>query len=46
MGRVGEVVDRVVLHHIAEASVKRFIDGIIAATSERIARLAVERPER
>jgi hypothetical protein len=42
LGGVGEAVDRVLLHRLAEATVKRFVDAVIAAVSDWIVRKAVE----
>lgn len=42
LGGVGEALDRVVLHRLAEATVKRFVDGVITAVSDRIVQEAAE----
>ena len=36
LGKVGEAIDRVLLHHLAEASVKRFVDALIADIIDRV----------
>ena len=46
LGPVGEVLDRVLLHRLAEASVKHFVDGVIAAVSDRLVQTAVQAPGR
>jgi hypothetical protein len=46
LGPVGEAFDRVLLHRLAEASVKRFVDGVIAAVSDRLVQMAVQAPGR
>lgn len=42
LGGVGEALDRVLLHRLAEATVKRFVDALVAAVGDRIVRDAVE----
>lgn len=46
LGPVGETLDRVLLHRIAEATVKRFVDAVIAAVSDRLDQATVERTGR
>lgn len=46
LGPVGEALDRVLLHRLAEASVKRFIDGVIAAVADRLVQSALQAPGR
>lgn len=41
LGRVGEVIDKVLLHHLAEASVKRFVDALIAEVRDRVVETTV-----
>lgn len=43
LGRMGEALDRVLLHRIAESSVKRFVDHIAAATTEEVLHEAADR---
>lgn len=42
LGMVGETIDRVLLHHLAEASVKRFVDALIADVSDRVVEASVD----
>lgn len=42
LGPVGEALDRVLLHRLAEATVKRFVDAVIAAVSDRLVQTTVE----
>jgi hypothetical protein len=44
LGRVGQALDRVLLHRLAEATVKRFVDALLAAVTDTILREAVEAP--
>lgn len=37
LGRIGEMLDRALLHRVAELSVKRFVDRVAAAIVERMA---------
>ena len=46
LGLVGEALDRILLHRLAEASVKHFVDGAIAAVCDRLVRAAVQAPGR
>lgn len=46
LGGVGEALDRVLLHRIAEATVKRFVDALITAAGDRIVQAAVQAPGR
>ena len=43
LGKVGEVIDKVLLHHLAEASVKRFVDALIADVGDRVVGASVAR---
>jgi hypothetical protein len=46
LGLVGEALDKILLHRLAEASVKHFVDGVIAAVSDRLVQAAVQAPGR
>jgi hypothetical protein len=43
LGRTGRALDRVVLHHLAEASVKAFLDQIARAVNDGFAQAAPAR---
>jgi hypothetical protein len=45
MGPVGAALDRVLLHRVAELSVKTFVDRLASLLSERIAEVGTRRPE-
>lgn len=45
LGRVGQALDRALLHRVAEVCVKRFIDALAAAVAERMARPTLEAVE-
>jgi hypothetical protein len=46
LGGVGQALDRVLLHRVAEATIKRFVDALVAAASDRIVQTAVQAPGR